>query len=220
MKLKFFIGGEMIYIDKTCRQFTEETASGAPVPGGGSVSAMAGALGAALGRMVASLTIGRKKYADVEEEMTRLAAEADGLREELMDLVQADIDIFRPLSELYGMKAETEEEKEKKAELMEKALNDACRVPLDIMERCGRAIELSKEFAEKGSRLAVSDAAASAILCKGAMQAASLNVYINTGSMRDRENAGRLNAYCEEIMKKYCAVADAVFEDVAEGMKG
>ena len=88
----------MLYTEKTCGQFVEETAGKAPVPGGGSVSALAGALGAALGRMVASLTIGKKKYADVEEEMIRLAEEADRLRQDLMDLVQADI--YRPVPDL------------------------------------------------------------------------------------------------------------------------
>ena len=94
----------MLYIDKTCRKFVENTADKTPVPGGGSVSALAGALGAALGRMVGSLTLGKKKYADVQEEMLELVREADSLQDELMNLVQADIDIFRPLSELYGMK--------------------------------------------------------------------------------------------------------------------
>lgn len=209
----------MLYTEKTCGQFVEETAGKAPVPGGGSVSALAGALGAALGRMVASLTIGKKKYADVEEEMIRLAEEADRLRQDLMDLVQADIDIFKPLSELYGMKAETEEEKKRKDELLETALNNACQVPLDIMERCGRAVELAGHFAEKGSRLAVSDAGASAILCKGAMQAASLNVYINTGSMKDRKRAEELNAACEACLDKYEKMADEVFGKVVEGLR-
>ncbi len=209
----------MLYTEKTCEQFIEETASGAPVPGGGSVSALAGALGAALGRMVASLTIGKAKYADVEEEMTALAQEADMVREELLALVQADIDIFRPLSELYGMKAETEAEKMKKELLLESALREACRVPLDIMEKCARAIELSEIFAEKGSRLAVSDAAASAALCRGAMEAASLNVYINTGSMKDRDRAEVLNAECDAMLREYGAMAEKIFEDVARGLK-
>ena len=209
----------MLYTEKTCEQFIEETASGAPVPGGGSVSALAGALGAALGRMVASLTIGKAKYADVEDEMTALAQEADMIREELLALVQADIDIFRPLSELYGMKAETEAEKMKKELLLESALREACRVPLDIMEKCARAIELSEIFAEKGSRLAVSDAAASAALCRGAMEAASLNVYINTGSMKDRDRAEVLNAECDAMLREYGAMAEKIFEDVAKGLK-
>ena len=95
----------MLYTDKTCREFVENTAGKTPVPGGGSVSALVGALGTALGRMVGSLTLGKKKYADVQAEMLELAREADSLQAELLELVQADIDIFRPLSELYGMKA-------------------------------------------------------------------------------------------------------------------
>lgn len=210
----------MLYTDKTCRQFVEVTASSSPVPGGGSVSALAGALGTALGRMVGSLTVGKKKYENVEDEMIRLMKEADSISGELLRLVQEDIDIFRPLSELYGMKPETEQEKIRKEDLLEKALNDACSVPLTIMEQCGRAIELSAVFAEKGSKLAVSDAGASAAICKGALQAASLNVYINTGSMKNRERAGELNARCDAYMSEYGAAADQVFRTVAERLKG
>ena len=87
------------------------------------------------------------------------------------------------------------------------------------MERCGRAVELAGHFAEKGSRLAVSDAGASAILCKGAMQAASLNVYINTGSMKDRKRAEELNTACEACLDKYEKMADEVFGKVVEGLR-
>lgn len=210
----------MLYTDKTCRQFAEVTASKEPVPGGGSVSALVGALGTALGRMVGSLTVGKKKYADVEEEMLSLMDEADGLQRELLDLVQKDIDIFQPLSELYGMKAETDEEKERKAQLMETALEDACRVPMEIMEKCGRAIELAGIFAEKGSMLAVSDAGASAIICKAALQAASLNVYINTGSMGNKRRAEELNDKCAIQLMTYNTMADEIFENVSERLRG
>ena len=169
--------------------------------------------------MVGSLTVGKKKYAGVEDEMLSLMEEADKLQQELIDLVQGDIDIFRPLSELYGMKAETAEEKEKKAALLEAAYVDACKVPLDIMEKCGRAIELAGVFAEKGSRLAVSDAGAAAIICKSAMQAASLNVYINAGSMRDRRKAAELTEKCESCLAVYTAMADEVFDGVVGYLK-
>ena len=210
----------MLYTDKTCREFVENTAGKTPVPGGGSVSALVGALGTALGRMVGSLTLGKKKYADVQAEMLELAREADSLQAELLELVQADIDIFRPLSELYGMKAETDIEKENNAALLEEALENACSVPISIMEKCGRAIELSKEFAAKGSRLAVSDAGASAIICKSALQAASLNVYINTGSMTNRKRADELNTICAMHLMNYATMADEVFEMVADRLRG
>ncbi len=211
----------MLYTDKTCREFVENTAGKTPVPGGGSVSALVGALGAALGRMVGSLTLGKKKYADVQAEMLELAREADSLQAELLELVQADIDIFRPLSELLRYESgESDIEKENKAALLEEALENACSVPISIMEKCGRAIELSKEFAAKGSRLAVSDAGASAIICKSALQAASLNVYINTGSMTNRKRADELNTICAMHLMNYATMADEVFEMVADRLRG
>ena len=209
----------MAYTEKSCREFSDLLASRAPVPGGCSVSALVGALGAGLGNMVGHLTIGKKKYADVEDEMLKCMEETDTLRMELLKLVQQDIDIFQPLSELYGMKAETPEEKLKKEELLEEALDGACRVPLDIMKACGRAIELSQVFAEKGSVMATSDAGASAILCKSAMEAASLNVYINTNSMKDRDKAQALNRECEECLQKYTKLADEVFGYVVRKLK-
>lgn len=209
----------MLYTDKTCKEFVDVLASKSPVPGGGSVSALVGALGTGLGNMVGHLTVGKKKYADVEEEMQQCMAEADCLKEELMNLVQQDIDIFEPLSKLYGMKADTEDEKQKKSQLLEEALDGACRVPLEIMAKCGRAIELSKIFAEKGSVMATSDAGASATLCKSAIEAASLNVYINTNSMKNRENADALNQQCAEYLAKYIPMADEVFGYVVSKLK-
>jgi len=209
----------MKYAERSCSWFVDELASKAPVPGGGSVSALVGALGAALGDMVGELTVGKKKYADVENEIKDCMQEVCQVKDQLMALIQQDIDIFEPLSALYGMKADTDEEKAEKARLMEKALRQACQVPLDIMEQCARAIELSAVFAEKGSRLAVSDAGASAILCKSAMQAASLNVYINTNSMKDREKAAELNQACADMLAKYPAMADAVFGAVVAQLK-
>ncbi|MBQ9708164.1 MAG: cyclodeaminase/cyclohydrolase family protein [Firmicutes bacterium] len=209
----------MEYVDKTFREFTELTAAKEPVPGGGSVSAVAGAVGAALGTMVGNYTVGKKKYADVEEEIQGCMEETEKISEDLLGLVQADIDAFAPLSRLYGMKAETEEEKREKDRLMEKALEDSCAVPVAIMEKCARAIELAGVYADKGSVMMTSDAGASAILCKGALEAASLNVYINTGSMKDRERAEELNARCEDLLQKYCKMADEIFDNVSERLK-
>ncbi|MDO4545907.1 MAG: cyclodeaminase/cyclohydrolase family protein [Bacillota bacterium] len=209
----------MLYTDKTCREFIDVLAGKEPVPGGGSVAALVGALGAALGNMVGSLTVGKKKYAYVEEEMRACMEEVRQLQKELIDLVQRDIDIFEPLSKLYGMKADTEEEKAEKERLLEEALDRACQVPLEIMKHCGRAIELSKTFAEKGSVIAVSDAGASAILCKAAMEAASLNVYINTDMMKGKVRAGKLNQECASYLMEYTPLADEVFEYVAHKLR-
>lgn len=203
-----------------CDEFVTVLASKAPVPGGGGASALVGAVGTALGNMVGSLTVGKKKYAAVEEEMQQLKAKADVLQKELLHLVERDAEVFEPLSKAYGMPKETEEEKAEKARVMEAALKEACSVPMEIMEKCCEAIELLVEFAAKGSVLAISDAGVGAAFCKAALEGASLNVYINTKSMADREYAESLNKKCDEMLEKYTKTADEVFQSVLGRLKG
>ena len=184
-----------------CNEFVEVLGSKAPVPGGGGASALVGAVGTALGNMVGALTVGKKKYADVEEEMKELMAKATTLQDELLHLIERDAEVFEPLSKAYGMPRETEEEKAEKARVMEIVLKDACSVPMEIMEKCCEAIDLIVEFAAKGSALAISDAGVGAAFCKAALQGASLNVYINTKSMKNREYAEELNANVTQCWK-------------------
>ena len=169
--------------------------------------------------MVGSLTVGKKKYAAVEEEMQELKAKANVLQKELLRLVERDAEVFEPLSRAYGMPKETEEEKAEKARVMEAALKDACSVPMEIMEKCCEAIDLLVEFAAKGSTLAISDAGVGAAFCKAALEGASLNVYINTKSMADREYAESLNKKCDEMLEKYTKIAEDVFESVLGRLK-
>ena len=172
-----------------CDEFVEVLASKAPVPGGGGASALVGAVGTALGNMVGSLTVGKKKYADVEEEMYALKEKATALQNDFLRLIERDAEVFEPLAKAYGMPRETEEEKAEKARVMAIVLKDACSVPMEIMEKCCEAIDVIKEFAAKGSALAISDAGVGAAFCKAALQGASLNVYINTKSMANKEYA-------------------------------
>ncbi len=202
-----------------CNEFVDVLSSKAPVPGGGGASALVGAVGTALGNMVGSLTVGKKKYADVEEEMYSLTEKATKLQEELLRLVERDAEVFEPLSKAYGMPRATEEEKAEKARVMEIVLKDACSVPMEIMEKCCEAIELLEVFAEKGSTLAISDAGVGAAMCKAALLGASLNVYINTKSMKNREYAEELNAKCDAMLEKYPPMADKVFESVLGRLK-
>lgn len=143
----------MAYLDKTCREFVNAVATPEPIPGGGSVAALVGALGASLSTMVASLTLSNKKYIAVEAEMEKNIQEIHKIQEELMGLVQKDIDYFEPLARLYKMKSKDPEEKEKIKEAKQKALYEACLVPMEIIKKCGRAIELSQEFAVKGNKV-------------------------------------------------------------------
>lgn len=204
----------MGYSTLKCTEFVEVLASKAPVPGGGGASALVGAIGTALCNMVGSLTVGKKKYAAVEAEISGLMEKATELQNALLELIEKDAEVFEPLSRAYGLPKETEVERAEKARVMEGCLRDACSVPMDIMRRCCEVIDLIGVFAEKGSVLAVSDAGVAAACCKGALKGASLNVYINTKSMKNREYAEELNKECDGMLAKYGPMADEIFDSV------
>ena len=206
----------MGFSTSTCTEFVEVLSSKAPVPGGGGASALVGAVGTALGNMVGSLTVGKKKYADVEDEMWELKKKCDQLQKDFLHLIERDAEVFEPLSKAYGMPRETEEEKAEKARVMEAALKEACSVPMEIMEKCCEAIELIVEFGAKGSKLAISDAGVGAAFCKAALKGASLNVYINTKSMADRAYAEELNKKADAMLEKYTKIADETYYMGAE----
>ena len=203
----------MDFTRNTCREFVTVLASNEPVPGGGGAAALVGAIGTALGNMVGSLTVGKKKYADVEAEIIALKEQCDALQKELMDQVPADAEGFEPLSKAYGIPKDNPD----RDKILEDATKVACAVPVKIMELCCQGLDAVKVFADKGSRLAVSDAGCGAVCLKAALQAASLNVYINTKSLKDRECADAMNAKCEEMLTKYCALADEIYESVRAG---
>ena len=205
----------MKLIDKTVAAFTEELASPAPVPGGGGASALAAAIGVSLGDMVGELTVGKKKYANVEEEIQSLMARAQALRIRFLELVDADAAAFAPLAKAYGIPKEDPN----RAQIMEEALKTACSVPMDIMRACAEAIDIIEEFAAKGSRLAVSDAGCGAILCKAAMQAAALNVFINTKSMKDLSCKAALEKEADALLTKYTDLGDTIYESVANSLR-
>ena len=194
----------------SCREFVTVLASDAPAPGGGGAAALVGAIGTALGNMVGSLTVGKKKYADVQDEIIALKAKCDELQKQLLDQVEADEVNFLPLAKAYGIPKDDPT----RDQVMEEATMIACSTPVRIMELCCEAIEAIAVFAAKGARLAVSDAGCGAVCCKAALQAASLNVFINTKSLKNREVAEEMNAKCIGRLDKYCAMADSIFEEV------
>ncbi len=198
------------FTQNSCREFIEVLASNAPVPGGGGAAALVGAIGTALGNMVGSLTVGKKKYAAVEAEIIALKAKCDDLQKQLLDQVPADAEGFEPLAKAYGIPKDDPN----RDKVLEEATIVACRVPMKIMSLCCEAIEAIAVFAEKGSRLAVSDAGCGAVCCKAALQAASLNVFINTKSLKNREAAEKLNAEANGMLDRYCAMADDIFTAV------
>jgi len=194
----------------SCREFVTVLASDAPAPGGGGAAALVGAIGTALGNMVGSLTVGKKKYADVQDEIIALKAKCDELQKQLLDQVEADEVNFLPLAKAYGIPKDDPN----RDKVMEEATIIACSTPMKIMELCCEAIEAIAVFAAKGSRLAVSDAGCGAVCCKAALQSASLNVFINTKSLKNREVAEEMNAKANGMLDKYCAMADEIFAGV------
>ena len=201
----------MGFTKSSCEEFVDVLASKAPVPGGGGASALVGAIGMALGNMVGSLTVGKKKYADVEADIIALKEKATALQADFLRLVEADAEAFEPLAKAYGMPRETEEEK---ARVMAIVLKDACAVPMEIMEKCCEAIDVIEEFAAKGSALAISDAGVGVTFCKAALLGASLNVFINTKSMADKEYAASLNEKADKMIADYSKKADEIFAAV------
>jgi formiminotetrahydrofolate cyclodeaminase len=197
----------------SCREFVTVLASDAPAPGGGGAAALVGAIGTALGNMVGSLTVGKKKYADVQDEILALKAKCDDLQKQLLDQVEADEVNFLPLAKAYGIPKDDPN----RDKVMEEATIIACSTPMHIMELCCEAIDAIAVFAAKGSRLAVSDAGCGAVCCKAALQAASLNVFINTKSLKNRDVAEEMNSKANQMLSKYCALADEIFNEVKAG---
>ena len=209
----------MIYIKESCEDFVQVLSSKEPVPGGGGASALVGAVGTALGGMVGSLTAGKKKYQDVEDEIKGMMEESRQLQNRLLAMVQQDAESFAPLAKAYGMPKETEAQKAEKEKVLEAALKEACRVPLAIMESCCQGIDLCGAFASKGSVMAISDAGAGAGFCRAALQSASLNVYINTKSMKDRAYAEEINQKADGMLEHYMKKADGILEQVFAAIK-
>ncbi|WP_090173229.1 cyclodeaminase/cyclohydrolase family protein [Eubacterium oxidoreducens] len=195
--------------------FAEDAASSKPTPGGGGVSAYVGALGISLGNMVGELTVGKKKYKEVEQDILELMQKAKHMQNELLELIDADAQCFHPLAKAYSIPKDDPS----RQVIMEEALQTACTAPMDIMRACATCIELIDGFAQMGSKLALSDAGCAAIIAKAAMQAAVLNVYINAKSMKDRKYATALVREADQLLLEYCDKADIIYQKVLEEIK-
>lgn len=200
----------MRYISLSCKEFADLTASPSPVPGGGGVSALAGALAISLGDMVGELTVGKKKYADVEAELLRLKERSLVIKDRLLELVDEDAENFAPLAEAYGLPKDAPG----RDETLEKCLKEAAKGPLEMFDLTAEAIDIMKEYAEKGSKLMISDAATGAALARGALMGAAVNVKVNTRLMKDRAYAEKLDQHMEEKLEACKEKADRIFESV------
>ena len=201
--------------DKSIQVFLDELASKASTPGGGSAAGVMGAMGAALVSMVCNLTVGKKNYEAVEEELKDVLDQAESLRERLTDMIHADVEVFDRVMAAYGMVKETDEEKAVRSDAIQEALKAATNVPLECACACVEAIKLSKIAAEKGNLNVISDAGVAMVAANAALQSAALNVYINVGGIKDKEFADQRLAELEELL----AGTDSLTRDVYELVK-
>lgn len=194
----------------SCGAFLDALAAKAPTPGGGGASALAGALGAALCTMVGNYTVGKPKYAPVEDEVKALMARAEDIRARLLALVDEDAAAFAPLSKAYAIPKDDPT----REEVMERCLRDAAAAPMEILRLCSQAIDLHEQMLERGSAMMCSDVGTGAVLCWGALYGAWLNVKVNTKSMADRAYAQAVNAEADELAGRYWKTAEKIYQAV------
>lgn len=202
-------------MDKTCRGFAEALAAREPVPGGGSASAFVGALGASLCGMVARYGATNPALANRADDLTHAFAQADELAQELVDLVAEDVRAYGQVSAAYGIPRDDSA----RPVAIQDALHVAAMPPYRIMDACGRALALLEDMADKGSRQLLSDVACGAVFCRAAMQGASLTLFANTTSMKDRARAEELEAACDELLDTWLPRADALARRAADAAR-
>ena len=195
---------------KTIEEYLELFAGSAPVPGGGGVSSVVGALAAASGEMVCSLTLGKKKFENIEPEIKGIALKLGQTREKLLTLADKDAEVFEPLAEAYKDDTKSEEE-------MDELYVTAAGVPLEVI-RCVYSILEDIEFlADKGSRLAVSDAGCAAVYARAAISGEILNVRINTRCIKNSEIRSEIDDEADLLYQTAMKQCDQIFEKVMKG---
>ncbi len=202
-------------VEKRVGDFLAETASSAPAPGGGSASALAGALGAALAEMVINLTVGKKKYLEVSAELADLLPKLAGLRAELQEAIDRDTAAFNEVMAAFKLPKETDEEKAKRRRAIQDATLKATEVPLGVMEKALEAMRMTLTVAQKGNRNSISDAGVAGLLLAAAVEGAAYNVKINLPGLPEdlpfrREAQEKLDAVLAEKSDLAKKIADAV----------
>ncbi len=195
-------------VDKSCKEFIEVLASKAPVPGGGGAAALGGAIGMALSNMVGNLTLGKKKYADVEPEVKDLLEKGYRVIAELQQLVDKDAEVFEPLSKAYGLPKNTPEEIKFKEETLEKCSKTACSVPMDIIRKAYEGIKIHQRMGQIGTMLAISDVGCGVVFMKAALISGKLNVIINLNTIKDADFVRATREEMDRLVNEGCAIAD------------
>lgn len=202
-------------MDLSCSEFARVLAAKEPVPGGGGAAALVGALAAALCSMVGNFTVGKKTYAEVENDIQRMLGEAERIRERFLELSEEDAQAFVPLSRAYALPKEDPE----RDAILEEATKAACKAPFEMMQECARVIDLLEEMGQKGSKMLLSDVVCGAVLARSALEAASMNVFVNTKSLQDRDYARQLETECRKLLECYVPRASTCAASVMTRIK-
>jgi len=210
----------MGYLEEPMRTYADALASGAPTPGGGSAAALVGALGAALNSMVANFTVGKEKFAAVEEDVQRLLEESEQLRAELERLTQADTEAYGQVSAAQKMSRETEEEKAVRRAAMQEALKAAAEAPRAATRACHRVLEVAGELVDKGNPNLITDVGVAAKFALAAMECAALNVEINLAYIKDDSYTAACRKEIAPMLHAGARLAQEVWEKVNRSVKG
>jgi methenyltetrahydrofolate cyclohydrolase len=194
--------------------FLDDLASERPTPGGGGAAAVSGAIGAALVSMVANLTIGKKNYEAVREDLEAVNAKAEVLRAALIRAIDEDVVAFNSVMGAYGLPRATDEEKAKRAASIQAALKDATLAPLRAVKACFDVIRLSAAVAEKGNLNVISDAGVAVLSANAGLRSAALNVFINAKAIKDRDFGEKQIAEVNALLAQAAEMTESVYQTV------
>ena len=203
------------FVEKSCVDFTRALSSKAPVPGGGGAAALCGALGTALCSMVCNLTVGRKKYAAVEEDVKIILAKAEIVQMRLLQLVDEDALNFEPLAKAYAIPKDNPG----RDAVLEEVTVAACKAPMEMMHYCCRAVDLLEEALKKGSVTLVSDVGCGVQCCRAAIESAAMNVFVNTKTLKRADVKEQLNREADLMLKTYVPKAQAISDEVVRRLR-
>jgi len=221
-RLEKELGGKRLR-DLSLREFLDELSTDSPAPGGGSVSALAGSLAAALTSMVAALTHGKKGYEEVFSEMAELGSKAQKLKQRLLELIDEDTRAFDAVMAAMRLPKKTDEQKAERAHRIQAATVESIKVPLEVMETCMQVMELAGKVATKGNRNSLSDAGVALLQARAGLEGAAYNVLINLPGLEDKEQVSafrsrvqQLRQQAEELAQKYGPQVEKILQEALE----
>ncbi len=197
-------------ISRTVSEFIDDVSSNSPAPGGGSISALCGALGTALTAMVCRLTIGKKNYEGVQDEMMTSLGRADDLRAKLTSLIDQDTEAFNMVMKAFTLPKATEDQKKARSMAIQSATKEATLIPLEVMKLCEQAIGIAAIVADDGNVNSVTDAGVAGLILKAGCEGAAMNVKINIATLQDKTFVEETSTLVQAILTNVDAIAGRI----------